>query len=182
GCVPPNDHYLQFLRNITAQHGTALIFDEVMTGFRLSFGGAQKLYGIKPDLTTLGKIIGGGLPVGAYGGGAEIMNLIAPLGPVYQAGTLSGNPLAMAAGLATLRHLKNHPEIYGQLEQRTASLVERVVEAAKKKGIPLAANRVGSMFTWFFQSGEIHDWDVAAKSDTASFGRFYRAMLERGIY
>lgn len=182
GCVPPGDHYLQFLRNITAQHGTVLIFDEVMTGFRLSFGGAQALYGIKPDLTTLGKIIGGGLPVGAYGGREEIMNLIAPLGPVYQAGTLSGNPLAMAAGLATLRRLKKHPEIYGQLEQRTSSLVGKVLEAAKKKGVSLAANRVGSMFTWFFQAGAVHDWDTAAKSDTATFGKFYRAMLERGIY
>ncbi|HXB20316.1 MAG TPA: glutamate-1-semialdehyde 2,1-aminomutase [Candidatus Solibacter sp.] len=182
GCVPPGDGYLQFLRSITAQHGTVLIFDEVMTGFRLSFGGAQKLYGIKPDLTTLGKIIGGGLPVGAYGGREEIMNLIAPLGPVYQAGTLSGNPLAMAAGLATLRHLKKHPEIYGQLEQRTSLLVEKVLEAAKKKGVPLTANRAGSMFTWFFQSGAVHDWDTAAKSDTVNFGHFYRAMLERGIY
>jgi glutamate-1-semialdehyde 2,1-aminomutase len=182
GCVPPGSHYLQFLRNITAEHGTVLIFDEVMTGFRLAFGGAQELYGIKPDLTTLGKIIGGGLPVGAYGGRAEIMNLIAPLGPVYQAGTLSGNPLAMAAGLAALRHLKKHPEIYRQLDQRTALLVDQVVAAAKKKNIPLTANRVGSMFTWFFQPGEVHDWDTAAKSDTASFGHFYRAMLERGIY
>jgi glutamate-1-semialdehyde 2,1-aminomutase len=182
GCVPPSHHYLQFLRKITAEHGTVLIFDEVMTGFRLAFGGAQELYGIKPDLTTLGKIIGGGLPVGAYGGRAEIMNLIAPLGPVYQAGTLSGNPLAMAAGLATLRHLKKHPEIYRQLEQRTALLVDQMVAAAKKKSVPLTANRVGSMFTWFFQPGEVHDWDTAAKSDTASFGHFYRAMLERGIY
>jgi glutamate-1-semialdehyde 2,1-aminomutase len=182
GCVPPGHHYLQFLRNITAEHGTVLIFDEVMTGFRLAFGGAQELYGIKPDLTTLGKIIGGGLPVGAYGGRAEIMNLIAPLGPVYQAGTLSGNPLAMAAGLATLRHLKKHPEIYRQLEQRTALLVDQVMAAAKKKSVSLTANRVGSMFTWFFQPGEVHDWDTAAKSDTASFGHFYRAMLERGIY
>jgi len=182
GCVPPGDRYLQFLRNITAEHGTVLIFDEVMTGFRLALGGAQELYGIKPDLTTLGKIIGGGLPVGAYGGRIEIMNLIAPLGPVYQAGTLSGNPLAMAAGLAALRHLRKHPEIYRQLEQQTTLLVDQVVAAAKKKGIPLTSNRVGSMFTWFFQSGEVHDWDTAAKSDTASFGNFYRAMLERGIY
>jgi glutamate-1-semialdehyde 2,1-aminomutase len=182
GCVPPSGRYLQFLREITAEHGTVLIFDEVMTGFRLAFGGAQELYGIKPDLTTLGKIIGGGLPVGAYGGRAEIMNLIAPLGPVYQAGTLSGNPLAMAAGLATLRHLKKQPEIYRQLEQRTALLVDKVMEAAREKGAPLTANRVGSMFTWFFQPGEVHDWETAAKSDTASFGRFYRAMLERGIY
>src|SRR5262249_51657802 len=124
GCVPPRPGYLEFLRDITQQHGTMLIFDEVMTGFRLSFGGAQALYNIKPDLTTLGKIIGGGLPVGAYGGRAELMDMVAPLGPVYQAGTLSGNPLAMAAGLTTLRELKQHPEIYQHLEQRTAALVE----------------------------------------------------------
>src|SRR3954471_1554264 len=124
GCVPPHEGYLEFLRSITAQHGTVLILDEVMTGFRLSFGGAQQLYKIKPDLTTLGKIIGGGLPVGAYGGRAELMDMIAPLGPVYQAGTLSGNPLAMAAGIATLRELKQRPEIYTQLEQRSAALVD----------------------------------------------------------
>jgi glutamate-1-semialdehyde 2,1-aminomutase len=182
GCVPPRDNYLEFLRKITAEQRTVLIFDEVMTGFRLAFGGAQQLYGIKSDMTTLGKIIGGGLPVGAYGGRAEIMNLIAPLGPVYQAGTLSGNPLAMAAGLATLRHLKKTPELYIQVEKHTASLVDQVMEGARKKGIPLTANRVGSMFTWFFQPGEVHDWDTAVKSDTGRFGKFYRAMLDRGIY
>lgn len=182
GCVPPGQGYLQFLREITAEHRSVLIFDEVMTGFRVAFGGAQELYNIKPDLTTLGKIIGGGLPVGAYGGRAEIMDLIAPLGPVYQAGTLSGNPLAMAAGLATLRELKEHPEIYRQLEQRSARLVQGVLEATKKKGAPLFAHRVGSMFTWFFQPGPVSDWDTAAKSDTQAFARFHRAMLERGIY
>ena len=159
-----------------------LIFDEVMTGFRLSFGGAQQIYKIKPDLTTLGKIIGGGLPVGAYGGRAELMDMVAPLGPVYQAGTLSGNPLAMAAGIATLKELKGQPEIYQQLEQRSATLVNAVLAAAQKKGVPLTANRVGSMFTWFFQPGEVHDWDTAAKSDTQAFGKFHRAMLEQGIY
>jgi glutamate-1-semialdehyde 2,1-aminomutase len=182
GCVPPRKGYLEFLSRITRQHGTVLILDEVMTGFRLALGGAQQLYSIKPDITTLGKIIGGGLPVGAYGGRAEIMDMIAPLGPVYQAGTLSGNPLAMAAGLATLRHLKAHPEIYEQLEQRTARLVNGVVEAAKKNGVALTANRVGSMFTWFFQQDEVHDWETAAKSDTQAFAKFYRAMLESGIY
>jgi glutamate-1-semialdehyde 2,1-aminomutase len=182
GCVPPGKGYLEFLRSITAQHGTVLIFDEVMTGFRVSFGGAQELYKIKPDLTTLGKIIGGGLPVGAYGGRAELMDMIAPLGPVYQAGTLSGNPLAMAAGLATLWELKTHPEIYRQLERRSATLVDGVLTAAKKKGVALTANRVGSMFTWFFQAGEVHDWDTAAKSDTVAFGKFHGAMLERGFY
>jgi glutamate-1-semialdehyde 2,1-aminomutase len=182
GCVPPRPGYLEFLRTITAQQGAVLIFDEVMTGFRLSFGGAQHLYKIRPDLTTLGKIIGGGLPVGAYGGRAELMDMVAPVGPVYQAGTLSGNPLAMAAGLAALRELKQHPEIYQQLEQRTAALVEGVLAVAKKKGVALTANRVGSMFTWFFQAGEVHDWDTAAKSDTQAFGKFHRAMLERGVY
>jgi glutamate-1-semialdehyde 2,1-aminomutase len=182
GCVPPAQGYLEFLRSITKQQGTVLILDEVMTGFRLSFGGAQALYKIKPDLTTLGKIIGGGLPVGAYGGRAELMDMIAPLGPVYQAGTLSGNPLAMAAGIAMLRELKGRPEIYQQLEQRSATLVDGVLAVAKKKGVAMTANRVGSMFTWFFQPGQVHDWDTAAKSDTQAFGKFHRAMLESGIY
>jgi glutamate-1-semialdehyde 2,1-aminomutase len=182
GCIPPSKGYLEFLRSITEQQGAVLIFDEVMTGFRLSFGGAQQLYKIKPDLTTLGKIIGGGLPVGAYGGRAELMDMIAPLGPVYQAGTLSGNPLAMAAGIATLRELKTRPGIYQQLEQRSAGLVDGVLNAAKMKGAALTANRVGSMFTWFFQSSTVHDWDTAAKSDTQAFGTFHRAMLEQGIY
>ncbi|MFI5103435.1 MAG: glutamate-1-semialdehyde 2,1-aminomutase [Terriglobales bacterium] len=182
GCVPPRGGYLQFLRDITKQHDAVLIFDEVMTGFRLALGGAQQLYKITPDLTTLGKIIGGGLPVGAYGGRADIMDMIAPVGPVYQAGTLSGNPLAMAAGLATLRHLREHPEIYSQLERRTAALVDGVLAVAKKNGVTLSANRVGSMFTWFFQAGPVSDWDTAAKSDTEAFARFHRAMLDRGIY
>jgi glutamate-1-semialdehyde 2,1-aminomutase len=182
GCVPPRKGYLEFLQSITAQHGAVLILDEVMTGFRVSFGGAQELYKIKPDLTTLGKIIGGGLPVGAYGGRAELMDMIAPLGPVYQAGTLSGNPLAMAAGIATLRELKSRPQIYEQLEQRSATLVDGVLAAAKKKGVALTANRVGSMFTWFFQPGEVHDWDTAARSDTQAFGKFHLAMMERGVY
>jgi glutamate-1-semialdehyde 2,1-aminomutase len=182
GCVPPRKNFLEVLRGLTRQHEAVLIFDEVMTGFRLSFGGAQELYGIKPDLTTLGKIIGGGLPVGAYGGSAELMDMIAPLGPVYQAGTLSGNPLAMSAGLAMVRHLKQHPEIYQQLEKRSTTLVDGVLQAAKKKGTALTANRVGSMFTWFFQSGEVYDWDTAAKSDTQAFAKFYRGMLDHGIY
>ena len=182
GCVPPQPGYLQFLRTISQQHGTVLIFDEVMTGFRLSLGGAQQLFNINPDLTTLGKIIGGGLPVGAYGGRSELMDMIAPVGPVYQAGTLSGNPLAMAAGLAMLRELKQRPEIYEQLEQRSGTLVDGVLAAAKKRGVAMTANRVGSMFTWFFQPGQVHDWDTAAKSDTQAFGRFHQAMLEEGIY
>jgi glutamate-1-semialdehyde 2,1-aminomutase len=182
GCVPPREGYLQSLRAMTAQYGALLIFDEVMTGFRLALGGAQELFAIKPDLTTLGKIIGGGLPVGAYGGRAELMNMVAPLGPVYQAGTLSGNPLAMAAGLATLRELKRNPTVYPQLEQRTSALVQGVLDVAAQKQVPLFANRVGSMFTWFFQPGPVGDWETAAKSDTQAFARFHRGMLERGIY
>ncbi|HYL92130.1 MAG TPA: glutamate-1-semialdehyde 2,1-aminomutase, partial [Alphaproteobacteria bacterium] len=182
GCVPPGEGFLEFLRETTAQNGTVLIFDEVMTGFRVALGGAQELFRIKPDLTTLGKIIGGGMPVGAYGGRKDIMEMVAPLGPMYQAGTLSGNPLAMAAGLATLRHLKAHREIYQQLEQRSAALVHGVMESARRKGVSLSANRVGSMFTWFFQPGEVHDWETASKSDTDAFGSFFRGMLDGGIY
>ncbi len=182
GCVPPAPGYLKALREITARAKTLLIFDEVMTGFRLGYGGAQALFGIQPDLTTLGKIIGGGLPVGAYGGKAEIMNLVAPLGPMYQAGTLSGNPLAMAAGLATLRYLRQHPEVYAQLEKSSAALVDGILQSARKKQIPLEANRVGAMFTWFFCDQPVTDWTSAAKSDTKKFARFHRAMLEQGIY
>src|SRR3954451_8337169 len=177
GCVPPREGYLEFLRSITAQHGTVLILDEVMTGFRLSFGGAQQLYKINPDLTTLGKIIGGGLPVGAYGGRAELMDMIAPLGPVYQAGTLSGNPLAMAAGLATLNFLCERREVYNRMDRMTASLVAMVLDAAKEAGVPLVANRVGSMFTFFFTSEPVTNWTSAAKCDTKAFARFHNAML-----
>jgi glutamate-1-semialdehyde 2,1-aminomutase len=182
GCVPPRDGYLKFLRGITKQNGALLILDEVMTGFRVAFGGAQELYDIKPDLTTLGKIIGGGLPVGAYGGRKDIMDMIAPVGPVYQAGTLSGNPLAMAAGLATVRHLRQHPEIYQQLEKQSAVLGEGVLAKAREHRLPLTMNRVGSMLTWFFQPGPVHDWDTASKSDSQAFAAFHRAMLDRGIY
>ena len=184
GCVPPAPGYLAALREICTKNATLLIFDEVMSGFRVAFGGAQQLYGITPDLTTLGKIIGGGLPVGAYGGRAEIMDKVAPLGPVYQAGTLSGNPLAMAAGLATVKHLRAHPEIYTRLESLAGVLVEKVSAAAEEAGVKLTANRVGSMFTWFFQkeAGKVTDWESAAKSDTAAFGKWHRAMLDRGIY
>jgi glutamate-1-semialdehyde 2,1-aminomutase len=183
GCVPASGGYLAALRLMTQQERTVLIFDEVMTGFRLAFGGAQELYGVTPDLTTMGKIIGGGLPVGAYGGPAEIMNLVAPLGPMYQAGTLSGNPLAMAAGLATLRYLgQNKKEIYPRLDRLAAELTAGVVAAAKDAGVPVCCNRVGSMFTWFFTAGPVTDWDSAAKSDTEAFGRFFRAMLDNGVY
>jgi glutamate-1-semialdehyde 2,1-aminomutase len=183
GCVPGNGGYLANLRNITQREKTILIFDEVMTGFRVAHGGAQELYGIRPDLTTFGKIIGGGLPVGAYGGSNEIMDLLAPLGPVYQAGTLSGNPLAMAAGIATLKHLREKKaEIYPRLEALSAKLVEGVAAAAKDAGIALCFNRIASMFTWFFAAGPVTDWASASKSDTAAFARFFRAMLDAGIY
>jgi glutamate-1-semialdehyde 2,1-aminomutase len=175
GCVPPNAGYLEALRAITAQHGALLIFDEVMTGFRVAYGGAQQLFGIRPDLTTLGKVIGGGLPVGAYGGRKDIMSKVAPAGPVYQAGTLSGNPLAVAAGLAMLRYLKANPEVYRQLETRAAALC-----AGAPQGVTV--NRAGSMFTFFFTSGPVTDYESAKRSDTARFGRFFRAVLERGIY
>jgi glutamate-1-semialdehyde 2,1-aminomutase len=182
GCVPPARGYLEALRAITANNGSLLIFDEVITGFRLAFGGAQEIYSIRPDLTTLGKIIGGGLPVGAYGGPSQIMDLVAPLGPMYQAGTLSGNPLAMAAGNATLRYLRDHKEIYKQLDQRSGDLVNGVARAAKDASVPVTYNRVGSMFTWFFTFGPVTDWNSAAKSDTEAFGRFFRSMLDFGVY
>ena len=182
GCVPPRPGYLEALREITARHGALLIFDEVMTGFRLAYGGAQELYAIQPDLTTMGKIIGGGLPVGAYGGASEIMDLVAPLGPVYQAGTLSGNPLAMAAGYATLRYLRDHKDVYAKLDKLAGEVVTGVNAAAKDAGVQMCHNRVGSMFTWFFAPGPVTDWTSAAKSDTEAFGRFFRSMLEQGIY
>ena len=183
GCVPASGGYLAALRTITQRENTVLIFDEVMTGFRVAYGGAQELYGIKPDLTTLGKIIGGGLPVGAYGGSAEIMDLVAPLGPMYQAGTLSGNPLAMAAGVAQLKHLREKKdEIYPRLEGLSGKLVDEVAAAAKDAGVPLTFNRVGSMFTWFFTPEPVTDWSSASKSDTAAFGRFFRAMLDSGTF
>ncbi|MBV9342876.1 MAG: glutamate-1-semialdehyde 2,1-aminomutase [Acidobacteria bacterium] len=183
GCVPSAGGYLAAVRAITKRENTLLIFDEVITGFRVAYGGAQELYGIRPDLTTLGKILGGGLPIGAYGGSAEVMNLVAPLGPMYQAGTLAGNPLAVAAGRATLERLRdNKAEIYAQLESLSAQLVEGVAAAAKDAGVRLSFNRVGSMFTWFFNSDPVANWSSAAKSDTAAFGRYFRAMLDAGIY
>jgi len=175
GCVPPLPGYLEALREITARSGALLIFDEVMTGFRVAFGGAQQRFGIRPDLTTLGKVIGGGLPVGAYGGRRDIMQKVAPAGPIYQAGTLSGNPLAVAAGLAMLRHLKAHPEIYDRLETLAAELCASAPP-------DITVNRVGSMFTFFFTSSPVTDYASSKHSDTARFARFFRAMLERGIY
>ena len=175
GCVPPRPGFLERLRELTLQYGALLILDEVMTGFRVAPGGAQQLYGIKPDLTTLGKIAGGGLPLAAYGGRADIMAHIAPSGPVYQAGTLSGNPLAVAAGLATLKYLRSHPEVYATIERRSAQLA-----AGSPSGI--TTNRVGSMFTFFFTRGEVTDYESAKRSDTEAFAKFFHWMLEHGIY
>jgi len=182
GCVPPARGYLEALRAITSRDKALLIFDEVMTGFRLAFGGAQELYAIQPDLTTMGKIIGGGLPVGAYGGPSDFMDMVAPLGPVYQAGTLSGNPLAMAAGYATLSYLREHKDVYAKLDKFAGEVVAEVAVAAKNAGVTMCHNRAGSMFTWFFAAGPVTDWTSAAKSDTEAFGRFFRAMIENGIY
>lgn len=175
GCVPPVTGFLEALRELTARHGALLIFDEVMTGFRVALGGAQQLFGIQPDLTTLGKIIGGGLPMAAYGGRVEIMRKIAPLGPVYQAGTLSGNPPAVAAGLAMVRYLMSHPEVYETLEARSTQLC-----AWTPPG--MTVNRVGSMFTFFFTPGPVTDWDSAKRCDTARFAKFFHFLLKRGVY
>jgi glutamate-1-semialdehyde 2,1-aminomutase len=181
GCVAPRPGYLELLRDVTKRSGTVLIFDEVMTGFRVALGGAQQIYGVTPDLTTLGKVIGGGLPVGAYGGRAEIMDRIAPAGPVYQAGTLSGNPLAVSAGLATLRRLQKE-DPYGRMEQRGAALQRALVEAAAASGIPVRVNRIGSMLTLFFTNCEVTDFDSAKTSDLNRFNAFFHAMLDQGIY
>ncbi len=183
GTVPGTGAFLAALRTITQRERALLIFDEVMTGFRLAFGGAQELYGIQPDITTMGKIIGGGLPVGGYGASNEIMQIVAPLGPMYQAGTLSGNPLAMAAGVATLRILREkREEVYPRLEKLSAQLVEGVAAAAKEAGVTIFTNRVGSMFTWFFTPGPVSDWSSAAKCDTQAFGKFFCGMLDNGVY
>jgi glutamate-1-semialdehyde 2,1-aminomutase len=183
GTIPPVPGYIEGLRSIATKHGALLIFDEVMTGFRLSPGGAQQVYGISPDLTTLGKILGGGLPCGAFGGRADVMDHLAPLGPVYQAGTLSGNPLAMAAGIATIKHLIEHEAVvYPQLERVTKSIAEGVAELAREAGVPLTTNRVGSMFTWFFTPGPVTDFTAASASDIAAFARFHRRMLQAGVW
>ncbi|HKQ04790.1 MAG TPA: glutamate-1-semialdehyde 2,1-aminomutase [Blastocatellia bacterium] len=181
GCVPPAAGYLERLRELTSAHRALLIFDEVMTGFRVAHGGAQSLYGIKPDLTCLGKIIGGGLPVGAFGGRREVMDVVAPLGPVYQAGTLSGNPLAVSAGLAMLRLIRE-TNPYAELERRSALLERGLRGAAGEAGVAATVNRVGSMLTAFFSEAPVTGWDTAKRADTARYGRFFRAMLEAGIY
>jgi glutamate-1-semialdehyde 2,1-aminomutase len=175
GCIPPAPGFLQGLRNVTERYGALLIFDEVMTGFRLSYGGAQQLYNVRPDLTTLGKIIGGGLPIAAYGGRADVMKKVAPVGPIYQAGTLSGNPLAVTAGITMLQYLEAHPEIYDQLRVRTEQLASYAPEG-------VSVNRVGSMFTYFMQPGPITDFESAKRSDTPRFGRLFHFLLEKGVY
>jgi glutamate-1-semialdehyde 2,1-aminomutase len=183
GCIPPDPGYLEALRAITARDGSILIFDEVMTGFRLALGGAQELYGIQPDMTCLGKILGGGLPCGAFGGRADIMRLLAPLGPVYQAGTLSGNPLAMAAGIATVGTLiEQRDTVYPQLEQVSATVAEGVAGLAREAGVAVTTNRVGSMFTWFFTADAVTNYDSAARSNTKQFAAFHRAMLQAGVW
>jgi glutamate-1-semialdehyde 2,1-aminomutase len=181
GVVPPEPGFLEHLRSMTRENGALLIFDEVITGFRIALGGAQERYRVTPDLTCLGKIVGGGLPVGAYGGQREIMQQVSPLGPVYQAGTLSGNPLATAAGLATLR-LLTEPGIYGHLETLSARLVDGVGAAARAAGVAYTANRVGSMFTGFFCEGPVTDYASAKRADTARYARFFHAMLDGGVY
>jgi glutamate-1-semialdehyde 2,1-aminomutase len=181
GVVPPAPGFLQGLRALCDLHGALLIFDEVITGFRVAYGGAQALYGVRPDLTCLGKIIGGGLPVGAYGGNRAIMERVAPLGGVYQAGTLSGNPLAVAAGLAALRALAS-PEVYARLEESGARLEAGLVKGAKAAGLPLTVNRVGSMLTAFFTDASVTDYASAKRSDTARYGRFFHAMLDGGVF
>jgi glutamate-1-semialdehyde 2,1-aminomutase len=183
GCIPPAPGYLAGLRAITQREGSLLIVDEVMTGFRVALGGALELYGLDADLVTLGKIVGGGLPVGLFGGKRRFMDLLAPLGPVYQAGTLSGNPLAMAAGLATVSYLQEHAaEVYPQLEATAKAMTEGVAAEAARAGLPLTLNRVGSMWTWFFSPGPVANYAQAARSDTAAFGRFHRAMMDRGVW
>jgi glutamate-1-semialdehyde 2,1-aminomutase len=183
GCIPPAASYLAGLRRLAADHGALLIVDEVMTGFRVALGGACELYSLDPDLITLGKIVGGGLPVGVFGGKRALMDQLAPLGPVYQAGTLSGNPLAMAAGITTLAYLQEHAaQVYPQLEATAKAVAEGVAAEAARAGVPLTLNRVGAMWTWFFTPGPVTDYSQAAKSDTAAFGRFHHAMLDAGVW
>ena len=182
GCVLPKEGYLQGLRDICTKEGIVLIFDEVMTGFRLAKGGAQERFGVTPDMTTLGKIIGGGMPVGAYGGKAEIMNCVSPQGPVYQAGTLSGNPIAMAAGLTILHHLNEHPEVYTQLEATGNQIVGGIRLILDKLNLNYQINHIGSMYSLFFTDTPVVDFETAKTSDTAKFGKYFHGMLDKGIY
>jgi glutamate-1-semialdehyde 2,1-aminomutase len=182
GLVLPTQEFLQGLRDLCTKEGIVLIFDEVMTGFRLAPGGAQQLFGVTPDMTTLGKIIGGGMPVGAYGGKKEIMDCVAPAGPVYQAGTLSGNPIAMSAGMAMLNYLKDNPQVYTQLDETTERMINGMRNNMQQLGLNYTINRVGSMFTIFFTEQPVTNFDSAKTSDTALFGRYFNEMLQRGIY
>lgn len=182
GCVLPGEGYLQALREICTQEGIVYIFDEVMTGFRLAPGGAQERFGVLPDLTTMGKIIGGGMPVGAYGGKKEIMQMVAPAGPMYQAGTLSGNPIAMSAGLAMLKHLQKHPEIYDQLEENGQYLAEGIRKSLGELGLSYTVNQVGSMYSLFFTPEKVINYQTAKTADTAAFGKYFHGMLQRGVY
>ncbi|TRX55980.1 glutamate-1-semialdehyde-2,1-aminomutase [Fulvivirga sp. M361] len=182
GCVLPKAGFLEGLRALCDEHGVVLIFDEVMTGFRLSPAGAQQVYNVKPDLTTLGKIIGGGMPVGAYGGKKEIMDCISPVGPIYQAGTLSGNPVAMAAGITMLQYLHDHPEVYTQLEAITSRMVNGVKANLNKLGLSFTINHIGSMWSLFFNNGPVFDFESAKKCNTALFGHYFKEMLNQGIY
>ena len=181
GTVPPRDGFLEGLREICTSEGIILIFDEVMSGFRVAFGGAQELFGVTPDMTTLGKIIGGGLPVGAFGGKREIMEILSPSGGVYQAGTLSGNPLAMSAGIATLNILKQ-PGFYKSIEDKSRAAADGIAKAAMNAGYPVYSTRVGSMFCTFFSKGEVYDWPTASRCDTGSFAKYFLAMLNEGVY
>jgi glutamate-1-semialdehyde 2,1-aminomutase len=181
GVVPPREGFLKGVRELTAREGALLVFDEVMTGFRVHLGGAQALYGIAPDLTTLGKVIGGGLPVGAYGGRRDIMEMVAPAGPVYQAGTLSGNPLAMTAGIETLKEL-SRPGVWDRLTATTGEISRGLSSVARSKSVQVSMSCVGSMFGFFFAEGPVHDWESAKKSDTARFADFFRVMLSEGVY
>ncbi len=182
GCVPPSDTFLNDLRDLCTKYNSLLIFDEVMTGFRLARGGAQELFGVTPDLTTLGKVIGGGMPVGAYGGKREIMSMIAPSGPVYQAGTLSGNPIAMASGYTMLKYIHGHNDLYDALERKGAAIEEGIRNVISKKSYPAAVNRAGSMFTVFFADKEVKDFETASSSDREKFAAYFGSMLEGGIY
>lgn len=181
GFIKPTQEFLEGLREMTKENGALLVFDEVMTGFRVSFGGAQEYFGVTPDVTTMGKVIGGGMPVGAYGGRRDIMEMVAPAGPMYQAGTLSGNPLAMRAGIETLKKL-SAPGVYKELERKSARLVDGIVAAAKKHGHEICGDYAGGMFGWYFTEGPVKNFSDAKKADPAKFGKWHRMMLERGVY
>jgi glutamate-1-semialdehyde 2,1-aminomutase len=181
GFIKPDKEFLEGLRKLTKDNGALLVFDEVMTGFRVSYGGAQQYFGITPDVTTMGKVIGGGLPVGAYGGRKDIMEMVAPAGPMYQAGTLSGNPLAMTAGIETMKKL-SQPGVYDELERKAKMLVDGIVEAAKKHGHAISGDYAGGMFGWYFVDGPVKNFQEATKADAEKFGKWHRMMLERGVY